>query len=143
MEVYKVPLYVGLESMQNKPRLTKHQEQDLETILYFLPIALKDVEIAGEDIQDFFAYSERGIKRGDEKSLQIRDGYHALLEGKRWRGIHMEMWEDGVMDCGTPYHVLLGSYGDVPPRSVVDFMKREMFKGKDAEVIEQIYAEYS
>lgn len=25
------------------------------------------------------------------------------------------------------------------PRSVVDFLKREMFKGKDAEIIESVY----
>ena len=40
-----------------------------------------------------------------------------------------------------PYYTILGGEeGDEPvPRSVVDFMKRTLFKGIDAELIETVY----
>lgn len=142
-------------------RLTKSQKKDLETIFYFMPKTCKGESISDEDIKQFFAYSERGIKRGDEDSIQVRDGYHALLEGKRWRGIHMEMWENGVLDGSVPYFCLLGEmhikkgwrkffswlFGkrlftmDLLPQSVVDFMAGEMFKGVDAVLIKNLYDE--
>jgi len=122
--------------------LTSGQKKDLETITYFIPNACKDWVITDKDIEDYFAYSDRGIKRGDEESMQVKDGYHALLEGKRWRGIHAhEIYEEGVLEGSMPYTVLFGDKDHVFHRSVVDYLKKEMFKGKDADIIEKIYSQ--
>jgi hypothetical protein len=66
----------------------------------------------------------------------------------------MEMYEEGILDGSTPYFVLLGGatkkrkwyqfwkekwINEPIPRSVVDFMKKEMFKGHDVETIEMAY----
>ena len=53
----------------------------------------------------------------------------------------MEMYEEGVLERSMPYFVLLGGYqGEKPmPRNVVNFMKKEMFKGIDGNVIENAY----
>ena len=117
--------------MDIKMKLTNKQQKDLDTILYFsLERICKKEEITNKDIEDFFAFSERGIKPEIETK-----GYKELNNAKGWRGVHVGMYEEGVLDGTMPYIVIL----EGAPRCVVDFMKREMFKGIDAEVIENCY----
>ncbi len=116
--------------------LTPARLKDLETIRFFIPFTLRDWVVTDQDIIDFFEYSERGQHK-ERVKLQPTDGFGVLCEGKRWRGIHMEMYEEGILSGDMPYHSLL----EEMPRSVVDFMKREMFKGEDAELIECVYCE--
>lgn len=67
------------------------------------------------------------------------NGWMVLMEAKSWQGIHMQMWEDGVLD-GVGYWCLLGGEdGNIMPRNIVDFMKKEMFKGIDKDLIEDTY----
>lgn len=86
----------------------------------------------------FFRKEFRNLKR--DETLY---GYDVLKEGKRWRGIHMEMFEEGVLDSSMPYYCILGcgNYGPKVPILVKDFMKKAMFKGTDAEIIENCYNE--
>lgn len=114
--------------------LTKKQEKDLETILYFIPEKINKEIITDKDILNFFEYSEKGLHKEKILNYEI-DGFNAILQGKRWRGIHMQMWEDGVLSGDIPYAVLLEDM----PRNVVDFMKKEMFKGIDSYLIEETY----
>jgi len=88
----------------------------------------------------FTLFSERGVKP-DFSYIENPYRYFQLLEGKRWQGIHMQMWEDGNLDGTIPYWVLMGGEDlkEILPRIVVDFMKKEMFKGIDAELIEKVY----
>lgn len=130
-------------------KITNKQKKDLETILYFAPKELVEkYPITNKDIEDFFNYSDRGIAPADHScgTGLGRDrgkprGYHSLLEGKRWRGIHVhELYEPGVRNLTVPYFILLGGIDkEKMPRSVVDFLKREMFKGQDADIIEKCY----
>ena len=118
---------------------SKKQQRDLESILYFMPMQLKGVDITDQDIEDFFAFSDRGVRQ----RIKTR-GYEVLCAGKEWRGIHIhEMWEEGIMDGSVPYFVLLGgeTYQELMPRVVVDFLKGEIFKGQDAKMIEGTYQE--
>jgi hypothetical protein len=112
-----------------------------------------------EDVKAFFDFSERGIKPQAKKNPLEYTGFDHLCEGKRWRGIHMEMYEDGILEGSVPYFALLHETKDLRgwrwllakilkknlvsvtlmPRSVVDFMKKEMFKGIDARIIEETY----
>jgi len=126
-------------------KFTKGQLKDLETIEYFAPrrknceiqgVLTEDIVITDEDKEMFLDYSERGIEPSNTPGVEL------LLQGKRWRGIHMEMYEEDLMGgMGIGYiSILGGEEGDeIMPRSVVDFMKREMFKGIDATLIEECY----
>lgn len=92
------------------------------------------------DADDAFSlFSERGTRTPIEKIKNL-SRYEQLVEAKRWRGITVhEMWEKGIED--VPYFVILGGYSsdEILPRHVVDFMKKEMFRGQDAEIIEYVY----
>ncbi len=56
---------------------------------------------------------------------------YQLLDAKRWRHRHIEMYEDGVLEGTVPYAVLL----DETPRPVAEYLSREMFKGSDKALI--------
>lgn len=120
-------------------------------------------EKTNDDIKMFFEWSEQGKHK--EKALintflkEGRTYFHGLVYGKKRAGIHIhELYETGVLSGDTPYIVLLGGYAkkiyrkfwqiwkpkytiahDLVPRYVVDFMKKEMFKGSDAKSIESCY----
>lgn len=117
-------------------KLSPHRKSDLETVMYFIPPACKGIPITEQDIQMFFENSEQGLHKEKIKISHFSDGFNALLQGKSWRGVHMGMWEEGILDGSVPYYDILKEV----PRSVVDFMKKEMFGGKDAElIIERCY----
>ena len=127
-------------------KLTPKQQKELSVFRYFMPDKLKVVEITDSDLKKYFQWSERGMHKEEASSSGYKtefDGFAALIQGKRWAGIHMhELWEPGVLDGSIPYYCLLGGEdGVILPREVVDFMKHEMFKGIDTEVIENCYQE--
>lgn len=116
-------------------KLTKSQQNELEVWKYFIPTTVKWKEQSDDQIKKFFEWSERGLHR--DKEYGDDSYFNALREGKRWAGIHMGMYEDSVLEGTIPYADLLQ---DIPVQ-VKDFMKKEMFKGKDAELIEKVYQE--
>lgn len=118
--------------------LTKGQQQDLESIRFFIPDAMKYVAISDQDIKDFFELSEKG-KHQERVGSYLMDGFNALVQGKRWRGIHMEMWEEGVLSCDVPYLNIIEGL----PISVVEFASKELFKGKDKEIIMKVWKDYA
>ena len=131
--------------------MTPKQAKDLETVRFFIPDVMKHLEISEQDISDFFEYSEQG-KRADRVGLATMDGFNALCQGKRWRGIHIEMWEQGVssswvdpktkeehFESDVPYAVLLESI----PESVMEFAAKTMFKGADQDLIHRTWYELS
>lgn len=79
--------------------------------------------------------------------------FNALCEAKRWRGIHMELYEQWILEGSTPIYTLLVDFAKrkwyqfwkptyvqfVTPRSVVEFMKKELFKWASASSIEYTY----
>lgn len=117
--------------------MTKKQSVDIECIKYFIPECMRKIEIIDKDIELFLDYSEKGLNKdliGDYKM----DGFNALVQGKRWRGIHVhELFEVGVIEGTMPYITIL----DGMPKYVVEFLKKEMFRGIDADIIEKVYLE--
>jgi len=89
----------------------------------------------------FFEWSQQGKHKDIHfDSNKPYTYFLALKEGKRWAGIHWQMYEDGVIERTMPYYDLLKDEDDKPiPVEVVNQMKREMFKGADAEIIEKCY----
>ncbi len=125
-------------------KLTTKQQNELVVWQYFMPKNIKWEEETEEDITKFFEWSQEGKHKERSGSLsgELDTSYfNALREGKKWAGIHMQIYEEGVLDLSMPYVVILGGYTDEDPapREVVDFMKKEMFKGTDAKIIEDCY----
>jgi len=128
--------------------MTKAQKNDIELCLFFCPERYKHTPTETE-IQEFLDLSERGIGKQEGKFSK-----NPLILGKTYRGLNMGMWEEGVLEGTVPYITLLGGFENNKkwwefwksehkpiPRVVVDFMKKEMFQGKDADLIERIYEE--
>lgn len=113
------------------------REKELEVFSYFMPSSLKHIEITEKDKEKYFEWSERGLHKEDVKVSHFNDGFNALVSAKAWAGRHMEIYEEGVLSGDMPYVVIL----EGTPRNVVDFMKKEMFKGIDAEIIEDLYVQ--
>lgn len=117
--------------------MTKEQTLDLETIRFFIPDCMKNVQISYQDVNDFLALSERGLNKDKVKTYGM-DGFNALVQGKRWRGIHVEMFEEGNLDGTFPFITLVQEY----PESVIRFMAGEMFKGTCKDKILDLYSHY-
>ena len=118
--------------------------KEIERIEYFIPKNYKGNAYGKKAItadEAFILKSEKGIDTPLE-DIENPYRYRQLLEGKRWQGIHCHnLWEEGVIDGSVPYWVLLGGEDpkEIPPRNIVDFMKKEMFRGADSDLIEAIY----
>lgn len=117
-------------------KLTKFQQNELETLQWFMQNSVRHIPITENDIKKYFEWSEQGKHRDDIKDSHFTDGFNALVSAKQWRGRHAEMYEQGILDQSVPYVVLISAE---TPRPVVDFLKKEMFQGYDAKVIERIY----
>lgn len=137
-------------------RSTKKQQVELIVWRYFMPSHVAWMPENQADIEKFFEWSEQGKHK--ENFYGDLSYFNALREGKSWAGVHMQMYEEGILDMTMPYFVILGgnskaiyrkwwqfwkpkiSFKNEPiPREVVDFMKKEMFKGIDADLIEKCY----
>ncbi len=113
--------------------MTKKQATDLETIKFFIPRAMRHIPITKQDEIMFLEWSDEGKHKDKVGGLPYPlDGFNALVEGKSWRGVHMRMYEEGVNDLSMPYLEIVSGM----PRPVVDFLKKEMFKGSHAKLIE-------
>lgn len=127
-------------------KMNSNRKTELEVLMYFMPNSSNHISITEEDTKKYFEWSEQGKHKRDIKQSHFTDGFNALVSAKQWRGrnIH-ELWEPGVLEGDTPYYVLLGGHEgeELMPRVVVEFMKREMFKGVDSELIETLYKEIS
>lgn len=135
-------------------KFSKGQVDDIESGTYFIPQEYRDIEITSEDKIKYLGWSERGLHKELDKGkfTNPTTGVEALMLGKSRRGLHVEMWEEGILDGSVPYATLIGLFGNDKkwwqfwksphkplPRPVVNFMKQEMFRGKDTESIEMLY----
>lgn len=132
--------------------------KDVQIAHYFIPQNLKHIKVSALDKLQYIEWSSEGKHTDKIKKSHFDDGFNALVYGKRRAGLHMSLWEQGVLDGTMPYYTLLGGftgkkrnkivsflfgfslYTHNPlPRFIVDFMKKEMFKGNDSPVIEKVY----
>lgn len=117
-------------------RLTEKQKNDLETIEYFIPSHCDWEKRNEKSIKMFFEYSDQG-KHKDIASIHAylpegRTYFHALVWGKKRRGIHIhELWEPAILEGTITYYELVQDL----PISVVKFMQKEIFRGTDSELI--------
>lgn len=140
-------------------KITPKQQKDLIVSMYFIPQCMSNIQISEIDKKMYLEWSESGLHKDKINTYKI-DGFNALVQGKEWRGVHMQMFEDGVLEGTMPYYTILGGdskeikrkwwqfwkpkyrvVNEPIPREVVDFMKKEMFKGVDNQQIENAYQE--
>lgn len=110
--------------------LNPKKEDEINCILYFLPSSLNIPEISEDAKLMYFELVEKG-KHKDKINSYSMDAFNCLVQGKRWRGIHVGMYEEGVLDGSVPYSVLF----DDAPNFVIKFMAKQMFKGLDKDII--------
>lgn len=130
-------------------KFSKKQLIDLESIEYFIGDSYKEIPITGEDRQDFLLFSDKGIipenrkgqvqyvkgSNGSRKDINLSfftgkklNGYQQLFLGKSRRGLHVQLWEDGIMDGTHPIYTLMQEEDGTPiPKSVMEFMKKSLF----------------
>lgn len=140
-------------------KLSQKKLNEIQLWEYFMPDNCDWQPKTDRDIEMFFEWSEHGKHKEITTKYPPELSYFVgLTEGKRWAGINMRMWEEGILEGTMPYFTLLGGYDKTVyrkwwqfwkpkqwykhspiPRPVVDFMKKELFKGADAELIEKIY----
>jgi hypothetical protein len=115
--------------------MTIKQQKDIETTKFFIPDNVDWEETTPEDETKYLEYSEKGLHKEDIHPFyhepHTRDGFNALIQGKRWRGIHVGLYEDGVLGGTTWYEEMVQEL----PRSVIEYMAKEMFQGIDKEII--------
>lgn len=128
-------------------KLSKWRVKDLHCLEFFIPKQYKQylseynsiLELPIEDIEAFFRYSDLWeLTRELTDYPQKDDWFNILVQAKRWRGIHIWMYEEGILDGSVPYSVLLEDM----PKCVVDFLSKEMFQWIDKERIQRVYKEY-
>jgi len=125
--------------------LNQRKKNELEILKYFTPIFLKVIEVKDSDIKKYFEWSEKGKHKEEAVASSYKrgdyTGFDRLIQSKRWAGIHVhELYEPGVLEGSLPYYCLLG--GDdkqLAPYPVVNWLKKEMFKGIDSKIIEDCY----
>jgi hypothetical protein len=118
-------------------KLNKKRLDELECLKYFIPDCFKNITINDNDIQNYFEYSEQG-KHKDLTNDRKIDGFNALVQGKRWRGIHAHEIYEPAINEGMGY---ISFIDKSVPKAVIEWLKKEMFKGQDEKVIEYVYSE--
>jgi len=85
-------------------------------------------------------YESEGKKEFILKNFEDVKRLFRLLEGLRWRGIHIMMYQEGILDGSVPYITLLG-FDDKNkiPEYVMKYLSKMMFNGNDKELIESLY----
>ena len=104
-------------------RITKRQKDDLECVKWFIPDWVDWQESTEKDEKSFLEYSERGLHKDKINHFfykqKWRDGFNALIQGKRWRGIHVkELWEKGAVEGTIGKYEIMESLPAVVARYV-------------------------
>lgn len=121
-------------------KLTNSQNDELVVWKYFIP---QNVEWSKEnkpDIDKFFSWSEKGMYKQEAENCKQyeeanRSYFHALVWGKKRAGLHVDLWEQAVLDSTTPYIEMVQGI----PKQVMVYMSKCMFKGKDQRRIQKLW----
>lgn len=76
-------------------KLSTKQQADLASIKYFTPSWCDFAPIADEDIETFFAWSDKGIPYTVNEDNKL-SGLAALHYGKQYREVHIAMYKEDI-----------------------------------------------
>jgi len=121
-------------------KLTKKQQLEKENLEWFCPTLFQQYPAKSGDFEEYLAKSERGKK----PTVRMFGDYNPYIEAKRWRAITIhELWEASFNDMDWPgyYWLMREEDGTRIPEHIKDYIKKEIFKGKDTEIIDKCYYE--
>lgn len=118
--------------------MTTAQRNDIEATRYFIPSDYRHIIVTDTNEQSYLEWSEKGLHKdvAQGKFTNPTNGFEALVLGKTRRGLHVDLWEQGVLEGTFPY---INLFEPTLPEAVAQFMSREMFKGRDRELIMAVY----
>ena len=124
--------------------MTQKQKDDIETCLYF-SICHKEHDNKDDGIRMFFEWSERGLHK-DKIPVRLCENYFEhLYWAKVWRGRMInEIYEPSVLHDEKEFGfgrfiTYAGIIESDTPQNVVEYIKKEIFGGKDKKVIDEVY----
>lgn len=56
-------------------KITEKQKKDLETIIYFIPESMRNIQIKDKDIEKFFEYSDSGKHKQEIASIPTQGSF--------------------------------------------------------------------
>ena len=123
---------------------TRKQQLEKENLEWFNPSLFRQFLPQEGEFEEYLDHSERGIPiKGfhGEKSTK----FNVYQQAKRWRGVTIhELWEESFYsDFWWPgfYELLKEEDGTLIPRHIKDYIKKEIFGGQSADLIDKIYEE--
>jgi len=93
------------------------QDIDIESVRYFAK-----GEPTNEQVEEYKEWSNNGTKISTD---------NPMISGKKWRDIHIGMYEEGILDGSVPYWTLMEDM----PYPVAVYMSKSMFRGMDRDLI--------
>lgn len=103
-------------------RLSNKQQKELRIIEHFVPDNTNFPEPTEEDIEDFFAFSDKGEKRREINRNRPFNGYDRLMWAKNRREVTVSMWRE---DWG--YILTAMDFLD-EPREIAEFASKALSK---------------
>jgi hypothetical protein len=119
-------------------KLSKKQQAELDVIKYFIPERITFSPITDKDIQDFFGWSDRGIKYTLKPNTM--DGLAALHYGKQYRDLHITQWSEGIEDgIISKYEILSDLPSNIRPQIEkalqIAMLGKPMFEAVNGEMV--------
>lgn len=130
---------------------TKKQLLEKENLEWFCPNLLKQWPPHEGEFEEYLAHSERGVPiKGFEhgyiphynKNTFISQKFNVYAETKRRRGITIhEIWEEDFFSGGNfgLIEMLTEEDGKPIPEHIKNYIKKEIFAGQDADLIDKLY----
>src|SRR3990167_2778749 len=123
-------------------KLTRKQLFEKENLEWFNPSLLKQYPPQEGEFEEYLAHSERGKPiKGFPHGQNV---FNVYSEAKRRRGITIhELWEKSFYENEWMgfYDLLKEENGILIPEHIKDYIKREIFKGQSADLIDKLYEE--
>jgi hypothetical protein len=143
-----------MNKSEQRKAISKKQQADIDFYLGFCPENLYHLPTR-EEINEFLDFSEKGIKPTQRTGGALGQSLNPISIGKSCLGLNITLWQEGVLEGTVPYYTLLGGFEgkkrkwwqfwkplfahELVSRRLVDYMKTQMFKGHDADLIERVY----
>lgn len=99
-------------------KLSSKQERELKILRYWIPSNFKHKRITAKQVNEFFAWSDRGIAHG-RNTLSDNDGFCALFWAKNRRDLQISSY---LEDYGSTMNAW--SFDEMPRYIVEDIAKR-------------------
>jgi len=145
----RVNKLITLVSKDSAIKVKKGRLRELQCIFYFLPDNFDGVDKTPDakykeeylfvdnrvdSLLNYFNTVERGVNSLNVSNVKVSN---LLFQANRWRGIHMTMYQEGVLSGDMPYSVILEGVSLV----VAKYLAGNLFRGVDRDLIMSVWEE--